>query len=95
LGGVWSDFPSASSTQKARDPGQQLVFMGQDLNRDAIIADLERCLLTGAEDKKFATALRKIGPSADNLFPDPFAVWEELLEDASDEEEEDEEDEEA
>jgi G3E family GTPase len=47
---------------------QELVFIGNEMDRDAIERELSACLLTEAE--------QAVGPSAWTLFDDPFAGWE-------------------
>jgi hypothetical protein len=44
--------------------GQQIVYIGQNLPKDAMIAELDRCLLTEKEMVR--------GPEAWHQLPDPF-----------------------
>jgi len=49
------------------DRRQELAIIGQDLDRDAIVAMLDACLLTEAE--------MALGADAWQTFADPFPVW--------------------
>lgn len=71
-GSVWEDFPVAlSNATCAQEPGQQLVFIGQNLKKENVRTDLDACLLTKREEKLLKAAMRKsiCGP---NIFPDPL-----------------------
>jgi G3E family GTPase len=49
------------------DRRQQLAFIGQEMDREAIVADLDACLLTDAE--------MEAGPHAWARYPDPLPQW--------------------
>ncbi|MEO0337147.1 MAG: GTP-binding protein, partial [Pseudomonadota bacterium] len=49
------------------DRGQELVFIGQNLNKEEVIAGLEACLLTDEEDMQ--------GVPLWQMFEDPFPEW--------------------
>lgn len=104
LGGTWDDFPTCeqgtattrtSSPPKDQQPGQQLVFIGQRLNRAALETDLNKCLLTKEEDKRLRAIIGKASTDltllSTPLFPDPFTAWAEVA-DVTDDDEEEEED---
>ncbi|ACL23547.1 MULTISPECIES: zinc metallochaperone GTPase ZigA [Chloroflexus] len=50
------------------DRRQELVFIGQDMDEDALRRQLTACLLTDAE--------MRLGPGGWATFPDPFGSWE-------------------
>jgi len=88
-GSLWEDFPVALSNETcAQEPGQQLVFIGQNLKKEHVRADLDACLLTKREETLLKAAVRKdmCGP---NIFPDTLPEFDmEVEEDEEDEEEE-------
>ena len=89
-GSFWDDFPvPASGESCSQEEGQQLVFIGQNLKKDALQADLEACLLTKKEEKQLAAALKKDlwGP---HVFPDPLPLFELPPESEGDNEEDEE-----
>jgi len=49
------------------DCRQELVFIGQKLERSRLVADLDDCLLTDAE--------LTLGPRGLQRLPDPFPAW--------------------
>jgi hypothetical protein len=49
------------------DRRQQIVYIGQNLPKDAMIAELDRCLLTDEEMVR--------GPEVWGKLPDPFPEW--------------------
>jgi hypothetical protein len=49
------------------DRGQQIVYIGQNLPKDAMIAELDRCLVTDEEMVR--------GPEAWHQLPNPFPEW--------------------
>ncbi len=55
------------------DRRQELVFIGQDLDRALLLAELESCLLTEEEIAEGADAWRG--------YDDPFTSWDEADED--------------
>jgi len=78
----WSNFPNPGPGGPAK--AQRLVFIGQDLKKDAITQDLEACLLNEDELDKFLAAM-DIELDEDNgqqnmdrpdIFPDPFQPFE-------------------
>lgn len=98
-GGGWGLFPETAArpgmdkevelVEKA--PSHEIVFIGQDLKRDAIVALLDRCLITSEEQQRLeavmeqATEVLSAAVSA-QLFGDPFEPWstEDAWEDAED-----------
>lgn len=54
--GIWGD-----------DPRQQLAFIGSEMDREAIVADLDACLLSDEE--------MEAGPLEWARFPDPLPQW--------------------
>ena len=52
------------------DRYQEIVFIGQDMDRDAIEAGLKRCQLNYTETRKGMAAWRKL--------PDPFPQWQRM-----------------
>ena len=52
------------------DRYQEIVFVGQDMDRAAIEADLQRCLLTPAETR--------LGMDGWHALPDPFPQWQRM-----------------
>jgi len=74
-GAVWGSFPVAASNETCKqDPGQLLVFIGQNLKKEVLRADLDVCLLTKSEEKKLRAAVRK-SPNGPDVFPDPLPVF--------------------
>ena len=49
------------------DRRQQIVYIGQDLPKDAMLAELHGCLLTDEE--------MRLEPVLWGIFPDPFPAW--------------------
>jgi hypothetical protein len=49
------------------DRRQQIVYIGQNLPKEAMITELNRCLLTDEEMVR--------GPEVWKKFPDPFPEW--------------------
>ena len=95
-GGLWEQFPQSGTHEPvAVDPGQRLVFIGQDLNKENLLADLKELLLTTEEVKQLSKAmLRKLRKEEEDMdrpdvFPDPFGPFE-LREDEAHEEAEEE-----
>jgi G3E family GTPase len=95
--GGWGMFPDPNGdlTSKVgalatafieKTPGQEIVFIGQDLKRDAITAALNECLLHPEEEMQLAEAMhtlsqagsgRRVSAMARQLgpFEDPFETW--------------------
>lgn len=64
-----------------KTPGQEIVFIGQQLNRAAICSMLDQCVLTPSEEVQLADAMRGLN-NQDALaarragpFDDPFEPW--------------------
>jgi G3E family GTPase len=70
----WPDDPEAVQSalddwdSRFGDRGQELVFIGIEMDREALIAGLDACLLTDHEVE--------VGESAWLTFDDPFTAWE-------------------
>ena len=61
------DFINENWVEPFGDMRQELVFIGQDLNKDEIIKILDDCLLTDED--------MILGKDHWSKFPDPFPVW--------------------
>eukprot|EP01061_Rhynchopus_euleeides_P010120 TRINITY_DN1946_c0_g1_i3.p1 TRINITY_DN1946_c0_g1~~TRINITY_DN1946_c0_g1_i3.p1 ORF type:complete len:540 (+),score=225.74 TRINITY_DN1946_c0_g1_i3:66-1622(+) len=103
FGGMWGDFPDPKQgfTDGAlalaltdKTPGQEIVFIGQRVNRDAIRQRLKECLVTDAEVRELQQFMKEHGDDSNVKppFPDHFEPW--FQEDDHDHDEEDEEEEE-
>jgi hypothetical protein len=98
--GGWGMFPDPNSSDLTsklgplatafveKTPGQEIVFIGQELKRDVITKMLDACLLTPAEEAELAEAMQAVdsgaaaGSHARNSlarrmgpFSDPFEPW--------------------
>ena len=88
VGGVWEQFPHYRSDDLPEEPGQQLVFLGQHLKTDVLLADLSKLLLTDEEMAQLLAQAAK-DPLVD-VFPDPFKPFPfEVVEEEEECEEED------
>jgi len=71
--GIEADMTVDGQPAPFGDRRQELVLIGQDLDRPALEALLDACLLTDAE--------MAAGPAAWASYPDPFPSWEDGLDD--------------
>jgi G3E family GTPase len=75
-GGGWGTFPVRAGRGTASvEPGQKLAFMGQYLDKERMISDLEKLLLTKDEEvelKKVMMAAAKSQEPPADIFDDPF-----------------------
>lgn len=79
----WANFPQSPSTKssskmKLVDPGQRLVFIGQNLKRDVLMEDLNSLLLTQKEHEAISFLFES------EVFEDPFHQDEEEDDDDDD-----------
>jgi G3E family GTPase len=83
VGGGWGVFPETAPRpgepprfiEKA--PCQELVFIGQNLKKDAIVAALDACALTAEESQQLQDTMVAAGDAAAAMlmFDDPFESW--------------------
>jgi len=80
--GTWDKFPESDKREPVKaDPGQRLIFIGQDLNKEQLRADLDACLLTAEESAQLQAALgEELGEGQEdsdrkNIFPDPWGPF--------------------
>lgn len=80
------------------DRRQELVLIGQDLDRDVLSRELDACLLNDSEMQQWASimnnndnnlSLVQIEEQLSDLFEDPFEIWGSPQEDVEEDDEED------
>ena len=77
-GGGWGHFPLPVSGKTAigeKAPAQEVVFIGQNLNRTAIETALDECLLTNGESTLLTAIMQMSNALDQHPFPDPFQAW--------------------
>lgn len=80
--GLWSEFPDTSAGVKVsepkfivKEPCQELVFIGQNLNKQLIEKELNACLLTNKEINDLDAFMEDEKAILEPFFEDPFMDW--------------------
>ncbi len=82
LAGIWTEFPDTSAGINIsepkfidKDPCQELVFIGQNLNKKLIEDELNKCLLNKKEILDLEKFMEKENSILEKFFEDPFMDW--------------------
>lgn len=80
--GLWSEFPDTSAGVNVsepkfidKEPSQELVFIGQNLNKKLIEKELNACLLTKKEILDLDEYMKDEKSILESFFEDPFMDW--------------------
>ena len=85
LGGFWGGFPDPKQgfvdkgalalALRQKKPSQEIVFIGQHMNREAILKELNACLITAEEDEQLKAHLYDDKGEVPLPWEDDFEPW--------------------